>query len=273
MLLRRITQHVKDQNWFAVFLDFFIVVAGILIAFQITNWSAERALRKSERDFLERLHGDIVELQERRSQYDIDRPILMNTHAMILEFLYGQRADLTEAEALHVEFTPSIKNIKGFDTSLVCNSIDWSDALTVPPATLPTAQELVSAGRISDIESPDVKAALQTYLQQADRAEIYTNAIAEKALSLPAEFPDLFDIKTHDWAYGDIYGESFLKFQCDYDAMKQSPKFLNAFAINANIFTNYTNRSVKPVSEKLALLHDAIDQELDITHIIDQETP
>ena len=43
MLLRRVTQHVKDQNWFAVALDFAIVVAGILIAFQITNWNEARA--------------------------------------------------------------------------------------------------------------------------------------------------------------------------------------------------------------------------------------
>ena len=43
MLLRRVTQHVKAQNWFAVALDFAIVVAGILIAFQITNWNEERA--------------------------------------------------------------------------------------------------------------------------------------------------------------------------------------------------------------------------------------
>ena len=42
MILRRLTKHVKDQNWFAVVLDFLIVVAGILIAFQITNWSAAR---------------------------------------------------------------------------------------------------------------------------------------------------------------------------------------------------------------------------------------
>ncbi len=42
MILRRLTQHVNDQNWFAVVLDFIIVVAGILIAFQITNWSAAR---------------------------------------------------------------------------------------------------------------------------------------------------------------------------------------------------------------------------------------
>lgn len=42
MILRRLTKHVNDQNWFAVGLDFVIVVAGILIAFQITNWSAAR---------------------------------------------------------------------------------------------------------------------------------------------------------------------------------------------------------------------------------------
>lgn len=42
MILRRLTKHVNDQNWFAVALDFFIVVVGILLAFQITNWSEAR---------------------------------------------------------------------------------------------------------------------------------------------------------------------------------------------------------------------------------------
>ena len=42
MILRSITKHVRDQNWFAVGIDFVIVVAGILIAFQITNWAAAR---------------------------------------------------------------------------------------------------------------------------------------------------------------------------------------------------------------------------------------
>jgi hypothetical protein len=29
MILRRLTQHIKAQNWFAVALDFFIVVVGV----------------------------------------------------------------------------------------------------------------------------------------------------------------------------------------------------------------------------------------------------
>ena len=39
MRLRSLTKHIREQNWFAVALDFFIVVVGILIAFQITNWN------------------------------------------------------------------------------------------------------------------------------------------------------------------------------------------------------------------------------------------
>ncbi len=62
MILRRITKHVKDQNWFAVALDFFIVVAGILIAFQITNWSEARSDAVREQKIIERLHSDFEAL-------------------------------------------------------------------------------------------------------------------------------------------------------------------------------------------------------------------
>lgn len=46
MLLRRISQHVKDQNWFAVILDFIIVVAGVFLGIQIGNWNSDRAMHR-----------------------------------------------------------------------------------------------------------------------------------------------------------------------------------------------------------------------------------
>ena len=42
MRVSSLTKHLREQNWFAVVLDFIIVVVGILIAFQITSWSEER---------------------------------------------------------------------------------------------------------------------------------------------------------------------------------------------------------------------------------------
>ncbi len=39
MLLRRIIEHVKAQNWTAVALDFIIVVVGVFIGIQVANWN------------------------------------------------------------------------------------------------------------------------------------------------------------------------------------------------------------------------------------------
>ena len=48
MLLRSITKHVSDQNWFAVFIDFLIVVVGVFIGIQVANWNALSQDREAE---------------------------------------------------------------------------------------------------------------------------------------------------------------------------------------------------------------------------------
>ena len=59
MLLRRITNHVNDQNWFAVGIDFVIVVVGVFIGIQVANWNAERAEFQKETDALIELRKEI----------------------------------------------------------------------------------------------------------------------------------------------------------------------------------------------------------------------
>ena len=63
MLLRRITKHVKDQNWFAVSLDFFIVVIGILIAFQITELNEARSNSFEEQELLRQLSIEFEQIE------------------------------------------------------------------------------------------------------------------------------------------------------------------------------------------------------------------
>lgn len=63
MLLGSISKHVKDQNWFAVGVDFFIVVVGILIAFQIANWSEQQQANKREQTVLIQLEEEFTEIK------------------------------------------------------------------------------------------------------------------------------------------------------------------------------------------------------------------
>ena len=60
MLLRRITKHVTDQNWFAVFIDFLIVVVGVFIGIQVSNWNETRAERGAESEYLVALEQDVA---------------------------------------------------------------------------------------------------------------------------------------------------------------------------------------------------------------------
>lgn len=61
MLLRRISRHVTEQNWFAVGIDFLIVVVGVFVGIQVSNWNDERAERHHEQELLARLYEDFVE--------------------------------------------------------------------------------------------------------------------------------------------------------------------------------------------------------------------
>ena len=59
MLLRRVTKHVKDQNWTAVGLDLVIVVIGVFIGIQVANFNDARQTRELADDFAERLVDDL----------------------------------------------------------------------------------------------------------------------------------------------------------------------------------------------------------------------
>jgi hypothetical protein len=59
MILRRLTHHVRTQNWTAVVLDFLIVVVGVFIGIQMSNWNATRADVRRGAEFTEQLTADL----------------------------------------------------------------------------------------------------------------------------------------------------------------------------------------------------------------------
>jgi len=74
MILRRLTKHVKDQNWFAVGLDFVIVVAGVFLGIQIGNWNTDLALHhragKLEQQLETEMAAEALNYRFARSYYE-----------------------------------------------------------------------------------------------------------------------------------------------------------------------------------------------------------
>jgi hypothetical protein len=42
MILRRLTNAIRNQDWFTVVIETLIVVFGVFMGIQVANWNAER---------------------------------------------------------------------------------------------------------------------------------------------------------------------------------------------------------------------------------------
>lgn len=59
MLLRSITEHVRTQNWSAIWIDLVIVVVGVFLGIQVSNWNDARLESRRGEYFSARLREDI----------------------------------------------------------------------------------------------------------------------------------------------------------------------------------------------------------------------
>jgi hypothetical protein len=144
MILRSITKHIKEQNWFAVFTDFFIVVVGVFIGIQVANWNASLGQIERANGYLERLEADLAnDLETIKSRQKFYSDVL----------LHGNRA-LAYAEAKEQDRKASWPVILDFFQASQIFSYYPSDA---------TYTELKSGGELNLIENADLRSNLTKY--------------------------------------------------------------------------------------------------------------
>ncbi len=244
MLLRRITEHVKAQNWTAVSLDFVIVVVGVFIGIQVANWNDVRQDRVDEPLFLERLHEDIMTAQ---------------TLSERLRFRRLEKQQwLTNAARTLFDGDDPI----GFGEN-ECLGIAASHIYNINAANLPAFTELVSTGRLAIIRDENLRAALVTFQQARDALEFNIGNQDEGAHSLPSRYPALIKTKVqYDHALAELNPVA----ECDLESMRQNQAFLNDFTENVDAYDAYVRDGLKPWSVQFDKLHILVDAALIIEH-------
>ena len=64
MILRRIITHLRRQEWTAIALDFLIVVTGVFIGIQVSNWNEARSSSRQEGVLIAQLADDLRSMRE-----------------------------------------------------------------------------------------------------------------------------------------------------------------------------------------------------------------
>ncbi len=141
MLFRRISAHLKRQDWFAVGLDLLIVVVGIYIGLQVDAWNSARHDRVIEREYVERLLADMEDSLEAqrdaKSQFDIS---------------------LTATDYIaRIQREGTFDGVDEDRLIIGLNSVGW----VIPTVTsMGTIRELQSTGNIALIQDVSVRMAI-----------------------------------------------------------------------------------------------------------------
>lgn len=155
MLLRRLLSHVRSENWFAVFLDFVVVVVGLFIGLQIDTWWEARRESRLEGEYLTELREDF-ELNESRLDESIAR----------LEHVLRNTRDLHESAALE---TPGLSVVELNERFRSISSM---------PSFIPVTRaysNLTGSGDLRLIESRELKNALADYYAAAELTLLVQN--------------------------------------------------------------------------------------------------
>ena len=147
MLLRRITDHVKAQNWTAIAIDFVIVVVGVFIGIQVSNWNEDRQTASRTQNYYSRLIDDLD--SERRA-------LLARLDYMAVTDRFGQ-------SALAAFNDPSAKRTPQFLIALYQASQIWT--YSVQRATY---DEILSSGVADAIPEPELRTQLANVFLNAE---------------------------------------------------------------------------------------------------------
>jgi hypothetical protein len=124
MLLRRIIEHVREQAWTAITIDFVIVVVGVYIGIQVANWNQARVDERRGGSYVLRLKTDLErDLEGRRT--------IAAYYGAVLESVERANALLADPEA-----EPE---------ALLVDAYRASEIMYVPPSRA-TWDEVVSSG-------------------------------------------------------------------------------------------------------------------------------
>jgi hypothetical protein len=142
MLLRRVTQHLRKQEWTAVVLDLVIVVVGVFIGIQVSNWNDARAAAVEERQLISRLSTEFEAGLERAREIENETyQYTVGLDALLTKLDSG--APISQAEA----------------REFIMGAVIFRLAVTPPPSYT----EMLSTGGTGLLTDPNVRQALREF--------------------------------------------------------------------------------------------------------------
>lgn len=228
MILANLAKAVREQNYYAVVLEFVIVIAGVVIGFQINAWSAGQQERREVQALLAGLAAD-VQLAERLAADTLDARLDRVGH-LVSAWRQIDNPDITDMGPAE------------------CLAVAASHHFGLTIANLTSLQEIVASGRLGILGDDQLRAALSRYEQATDNLREMLQRYPVNAANITRNHPDLVRISP---VISDVTGRVGYHGTCDIEAMRGDTDFINALTENIDLYDYFVATGLRPWEQAL----------------------
>lgn len=182
MILRRVTDAFRRQDWFTVFVETMIVVLGVFLGLQVNNWNEARALREREAVYLEQL---LIDLESDR--------------------LTGARG-VASANTIDTAAENLLAVLEGADGAEKVSDGELMQIVVsagyayLPQGNSTTYNEMISTGALGLLESVELKRAFGEYYARLAAGRQWDGLLREEQYAYRAAIRGLLTREQFAWA-------------------------------------------------------------------------
>lgn len=245
MIIRRIADALRAQNWFTVIIEILIVVIGIFLGLQVSEWNDARKDKALEKEYLTRLHSEIETLIKSGKEP------FGNDGVGLLENEFSRMERLQEVGVFLTGGNTETPIGQSHCRALYRSHIFFNDSVPMP-----TIDEMLSSGRILLISDSALRTKIIRFTLASTESALLMDNIRNDRLVLSRIHPELMRLKATDFFGSEAY--------CDFEAMRGNRAFINDFADNLGRYRAYSELILKPKQARQQELYESLSRVLGI---------
>jgi len=242
MIIHRLASAIRHQNWSQIITEILIVVIGIFLGLQVTEWNETREDRIEEKVYLSRLIDDLdISIKETQDSIDFQTNL-------------SKRAGIT----LNALKSCTIRKVDQVDFA---NGLYHLGKISPVELARTTMDELLSTGKFTIIQNVELRKQLSQMISNYDSHVSY---IVDVQGRLASQI-NYVDSNVAMIIEGPIGGGTDINWQdieMDFEAICLDQKFYNVIASSANYTWDVVSASVNEI-EKYKALKITINEELE----------
>jgi len=205
MILQRITRAIREQNWFAVCLEFVIVITGVVIGFQVTALNEARREQHREAEYLHQLDVELTAIIDELDHVNAAGDAYFNWIIVFFEGVETGDPDRAQEGAWGL------------------NAITSVEIVNLEPAAL---REMISAGELTIIRNRSLRSELASIPQLQSSSHATQEQRASDLTPIAFEISGHFEARLEDVVNISAGGNTNQTIQFDFDSVSQNEALL-----------------------------------------------